>query len=280
MRYDAPRFLEAGEAALSVEFGDSVDPALNASVLALDTALREAALAGVCETAPTYRALMIHYEPLEISRADLVAHIAEMLRSIDEPRPDSPAPCWEGLGVGVARSTRDSATPHPGPPPQGGRGQAAPAAGRWTVPCCYDPALAEDLAELASLIGVTDQQAAALHAGADYRSYMYGFSPGWLYLGGLPQALAVPRRARPRGATPPGAVLVGGGLSLIGANPMPTGWYVVGRTPERLFSLTREPPFLIEPGDAIRFEPVDAATFAALEAQVGRGEPVARRAAP
>jgi inhibitor of KinA len=280
MRYDTLRFLDAGEAALSVEFGDSVDPALNASVLALDAALRVAALTGVCETVPTYRSLMVHYEPLEISRDDLLAHIAEMLRSIVETRPDSPPPCGEGLGVGVALSFRASATPQPRPSPQGGREQIAQAAPRWVAPCCYDPALAEDIAELAALIGVTAQQAAALHAGADYRAYMYGFAPGWLYLGGLPPALAVPRRTRLRGATPPGAVLVGGGLSLIATNPMPTGWYVVGRTPERLFSLTREPPFLIEPGDAIRFEPVDAATFVALEAQAARGEPVARREAP
>ncbi len=79
----------------------------------------------------------------------------------------------------------------------------------------------------------------------------------------------------PRGAL----VLVGGGLSLVATNPMPTGWYVVGRTPERLFARDREPPFLIAPGDAIRFEPVDAASFAALEARVAHGETVARREA-
>jgi allophanate hydrolase subunit 1 len=68
---------------------------------------------------------------------------------------------------------------------------------------------------------------------------MYGFAPGWCYLGGLPQALAIPRRVSPRGPTPAGATLIGGALSLIAANPMPTGWYVVGRTPERMFALNR-----------------------------------------
>jgi allophanate hydrolase subunit 1 len=74
-------------------------------------------------------------------------------------------------------------------------------------------------------------------------------------------------------------VLVGGGLSLIAADPMPTGWYVVGRTPERLFSLDREPPFLVAPGDAIRFESIDRVVFDALEARAARGEIVARREA-
>ena len=105
------------------------------------------------------------------------------------------------------------------------------------------------------------------------------FAPGWCYLGGLPASLALPRRASPRGPTPPGAMLIGGGLSLIAANPMPTGWYVIGRTPERLFALEREPPALIEPGDAVRFEPIDMATFFALEGRAARGEIVARREA-
>ncbi len=73
MIHDRPRCLDAGEAALSVEFGDSVDPAINARVLALDAVLRDAALEGVLETVPTYRALMIHYEPLILSRAALIA---------------------------------------------------------------------------------------------------------------------------------------------------------------------------------------------------------------
>jgi allophanate hydrolase subunit 1 len=106
---------------------------------------------------------------------------------------------------------------------------------------------------------------------------MYGFAPGWCYLGGLPGALAIPRRASPRGPTPQGAVLIGGGLSLIATNPMPTGWYVAGRTPERLFALGRDPPFLIDPGDAISFEPIDRARFETLGARAAKGEIVARR---
>ncbi len=148
---------------------------------------------------------------------------------------------------------------------------------RWRVPCCYDPALAEDIIEAARILGMSPDQLGALHASGCYRAYMYGFAPGWCYLGGLPERLALPRRASPRGATPPGAVLIGGGLSLIAANPMPTGWYVIGRTPERMFALVREPPLLIEPGDAVCFEPIDHATFSALEARAARGEIVALR---
>jgi KipI family sensor histidine kinase inhibitor len=238
MMYERPRCLDAGEAALTVEFGDGVDPAINARVLALDAALRDAALVGLDETAPTYRSLMIHYEPLTLSREKLIAHV-------------------ETLAMGTA-------------------GVFSPKS-RWSIPCCYEPAFAEDIAGVAQSLGLAAEAVAALHAGALYRAYMYGFAPGWCYLGGLPARLAVPRRASPRGPTPPGAVLIGGGLSLIATNPMPTGWYVVGRTPELLFAPDRQPPFLIEPGDAICFEPIDRASFDALEKRAQSGETVARR---
>ena len=238
--YDAPRFLDAGEAALSIEFGDSVDADINARVLALDAALQRAQPAGLIETLPTYRALLVSYEPLVLSRDRLVALVEAQLvkATIDAPA-------------------------------------AAPA--RWRLPCCYESECGEDLAEAAARLGLTPARFVELHAGAEYRAYMYGFAPGWCYLGGLPQALALPRRATPRGPTPPGAVLIGGGLALVASNPMPTGWYVVGRTPERLFSPDREPPLFIAPGDALRFEPVTLESFHALDARAAMGERVAIR---
>lgn len=238
MEYHAPHFLDCGDTALSVEFGDIVDPAVNARVLAFDDALRAAAIAGLRETTPTYRALLVQYEPLEISRADLVARIAQLVPAF----------------------------------PRGGTDGA-----RWIVPCCYDQSIAEDLAEASDLLKLSVSALARLHADGDYLAYMYGFAPGWLYLGGLPADLAIPRRLSPRSPTPQGAVLIGGGLSLVATNPMPTGWYVIGRTPERLFSLTRKTPVLIAPGDALRFESIDTATFRALEARAAQGETIARK---
>lgn len=236
MRYDSPRFLDQGETALTVEFGDCVDETVNARVLSLDAALCADPPAGLRETTPTYRSLMLRYEPLEISRAALIAAVERRL-----------------------------ADPAPGP------GTAAPGR-RWTIPCCYDPTLAEDIAEAAAAVERHPSALAGLHAGAEYRVFMYGFSPGWCYLGGLPTALALPRRAAPRGPTPPGAVLIGGGLSLIAANSMPTGWYVIGRTPERLFAPVRPEPFLVTPGDHLRFEAIDREVFMALDARAAAGE--------
>ncbi|GJD97855.1 5-oxoprolinase subunit B family protein [Methylobacterium iners] len=235
-----PRFLDAGEAALVVEFGSRVDPATNERVLALDDALRLAPPEGLRECVPTYRSLMIHYDPLVLDRAALVARVEADLRRPSGPR----------------------------------------RAGRtWAMPCCYDPALAEDIAAFGALAGLSAEEVAARHASAEYRVYMYGFAPGFAYLGGLPEALALPRRASPRPPHPRNAVMVGGGLAAVATFPMPTGWYVIGRTPERLYAPEREPAFLVEGGDGLRFEPVDAATFAALDRRAAAGEVVARRLA-
>jgi len=236
----AYRLLDAGERALVVEFGSTVDPAINGQVLALDAAFVAADIAGVRETVPTYRSLMIHYDPLIISREALVARIADF----EAAHPTAPQP------------------------------QA-----RWTFPCCYDPAIGEDIAELAALVKLDVAEVARIHASGAYRAYMYGFAPGYCYLGGLPPALAVSRRATVRPPTPENVVLVGGGLSLVATFSMPTGWYVTGRTPERMFAPHRAKPFLVDVGDELRFEAIDAQTFAALEERAKAGEPIARREA-
>jgi inhibitor of KinA len=235
-----PRFLDAGEAALVVEFGDTVDPAINDRVLALDAALRADPPAGTREFVPTYRSLMIHYDPLQIERATLIAIVRR------------------GMAA-VVKGRREAAT--------------------WTLPCCYDPALAEDLDEAAGILGLTRDDAAALHAKATYRVYMCGFTPGQPYLGGVPEALLISRRPTPRPPHPAGAVLIGGGLCVVAPFVMPTGWYVIGRTPERLYAAERRQAFLIQAGDILRFDPIDLATFRNLERRAASGEIVARKSA-
>jgi len=235
-----PRFLDAGEAALVVEFGDTVDPAINDRVLAIDAALRADPPAGTREFVPTYRSLMIHYDPLQIDKDALIATVHRAMRAVT---------AWRGKSV------------------------------TWTLPCCYDPALAEDLDEAARILKLTPDYAVALHAAARYRVYMCGFAPGQPYLGGVPAALVISRRPAPRSPHPPGAVLIGGGLCVVAPFAMPTGWYVIGRTPERLYAAERKDAFLIQAGDGLRFDPIDLATFRDLEQRAARGEIVARKSA-
>lgn len=220
----APRYLAAGEAALVVEFGSRIDEAINDRVVALDQAVAAAQLAGVVETVPTYRSLMIYFDPRRTSTSAL----------IDAVRALNPA--------GAPRK-----------PPRHRR-----------IPVCYDPPFAEDLGEVASILGLTQQDIVALHSGALYRVYMYGFAPGFTFLGGLTDALAIPRRATPRPPVPPGSLLIAGGQALIASISMPTGWYQIGRTPARVFDQRREPMVLADIGDTISFERIDAAAFVAM----------------
>lgn len=233
-----PRYLDAGEAALVVEFGMDVSPASSEKVLSLDHALGAQAVAGIRELVPTYRSLMIHYDPLVLGRAELIAIVDDIFAAGGE-RPVGPAHLW-------------------------------------TFPCCYEAAFAEDLAAVAQELGLSQERVVELHGTATYRLAMYGFSPGFSYLSGLPAELAVSRRPSPRPPHPKNAIIVGGGLCAIATLPMPTGWWVIARTPEAMFVPERNPAFLVAVGDHIRFDAVDRSTFEALERRATAGEVVAR----
>jgi inhibitor of KinA len=231
-----PKFLDAGEAALVVEYGRTIEPAVHNRVLALDAALGKRALPGVAELVPTIRSLMIHYDPLVIDRAALV----EAVRGTETRAADT-------------KPKR-----------------------RWTMPCCYDPQFGEDIAAIAGQLRITPERVVALHSGATFEAYMYGFLPGFCYLGGLPKELTVARRPTIRPPHPTGTIMIGAGMGLITTFAMPTGGWLVGRTPERMFSLARKETFLAAVGDEIKFEPIDVDTFNALDARAAAGEVVAQ----
>lgn len=236
MEKEPPRFLASGEAALTVEFGQTIDPDLNAQVRALDAAL--AAIPGIIETVPTYRSLLVHFDPRRISTAEVI----ERVRALEA------TPLSEAAGQ------------------------------HWIIPACYDGPYAEDLGEVAAALKLDPADVVRLHAQANYRVYMYGFAPGYVFLGGLPRELAISRRATPRPPVPKGSLLIAGGQALIGHDPMPTGWYHIGRTPVPMFDAARDPPCFIAIGDRVSFEAIDAKTFAELEDAARRGVQIARRA--
>ena len=232
-----PRFLPVGDTALTVEFGEAIDPAINAAVTSLDRALAASEIPGIVETVPTYRSLLICYEPAELPYQALLRHLRELIA--------------EGLG----RTERT------------GR--------RWTVPVAYGAPFGEDLGEVAQSLHLSPDEVVAAHSAAEYLVYLVGFNPGAPNLGGLPKQLHIPRRKIPHPMVAAGSVAIGGMQTGITSIAIPTGWHILGRTPVKPFAVNREEPFLFRPGDRIRFRPIDAAEFNDLAAEAAAGEPVA-----
>jgi inhibitor of KinA len=223
------RFLSAGERSLVVEFGDRVDRALSERVLRLDAIIRSNPPLGIVETVPTFRSLAIYYDPLLTSRGDLQRAIGPLLDRGDSPR-------------GGARL--------------------------WRVPVCYEGEFAPDLAEVARLTGTTPSEVIALHSGTRFHVYMLGFLPGFPYMGDLPSPLELPRRANPRLRVPAGSISIATSLTAIYPYESPGGWHLIGATPIRLFDPEHAEPALLAPGDAVRFQPIDAAAYASIRRAV------------
>jgi inhibitor of KinA len=221
------RFLPLGDSAVCVEFGDRIDPVLNRNVLRLNALVRAAGLPGVVETVPTFRSLMVRYDPLATDSASLVAGLEKLLDSR--------------------------------------RGDTKPAT-LWRIPACYSAAHGPDLDAVARATGLSTEEVIRLHSSVRYLVYMVGFVPGYPYMGDLPQPLVLPRRADPRVRVPAGSIAIAANMTAIYPLESPGGWHLIGATPVRLFDVGRPRPALLSPGDRVHFESITAREFDAVRA--------------
>lgn len=129
------------------------------------------------------------------------------------------------------------------------------------IPVCYGGEFGPDLADFAAAAGVSEEEAVRLHSEAGYIVGMIGFVPGFPYIVGLPERLAMPRRSKPRISVPAGSVAIGGSMTGIYPADVPGGWHLIGRTPLRLFQPDHNPPSLLQPGDRVRFMPLSRDEF-------------------
>jgi len=232
---NAPRLLPCGDAALAVEFGEEIDPALNARVLALDARVAQG-LVGVIETVPTYRSLLVHYDPTATDYRTL----GDALLGLSAELPEA---LIEGR--------------------------------LWRIPVVYGGEFGIDLESVAAHHGITTDELIRRHSAPDYRVYMMGFLPGFAYLGGLDPSIAISRRESPRLKTPAGTISIGGIQALVASLEAPSGWHLLGRTPVRNFMADRDPVFILDAGDRVRFEPIPASEWPRLDAAAASGELVA-----
>ena len=230
------RILNAGDTALTIEFGDRVDRSLLAAVAALDGTLAQAigkgGLHGVVETVPTFRSLTVIYDPLLTTRDEIEPAIRAAILS----------------SGGTRRRV--------------GR--------QWQLPVCYGDQIAgcgPDLADLAVACGLPLAEVIRLHAGATYEVYMLGFLPGFAFMGDLPAVLSRPRRSEPRLRVPAGSVATAGTLTAIYPCESPGGWHLIGACPLPLFSAAWPQAALLLPGDRVNFRAIDEAEYGALLAE-------------
>jgi len=231
-----PRMLPSGDSAVTVEYSRDINDDANRRVLALDRALARAPITGVTEAVPTYRSLLVHYDPVEIDYDTLGRQL-----------------------LALAQSPAD----------------AASNARRWRIPVAYGGEHGIDLEDVAKALNTTPDEIVARHVAGNYRVAMIGFTPGWSYLSGLDKSLHMPRRQNPRLSTPAGTVSIGGVQTGVQCLAGPSGWHLLGRTAVRTYQLHRNPTFLLEPGDYVTFSQVDAEAFAEQDRAAEAGEIVA-----
>lgn len=219
-----PRIVPVADRAVLVELGDAVGPEVQARIWALDRALQARPVPGQRELVPAMVNLLVIFDPVQTDHAAVARAVTDRLAT----------------------------------------GQDDQTAGRdHAVPVCYDPPFAPDLAAVADQTGLSPEAVIAAHLSGGYRVSMYGFAPGYAYLTGVPEAIRLPRKAAPVRAVPAGSVIIAGGQCLVTTLTMPTGWWVIGRSP--LPILTGDParPFLFDVGDRLRFHRIPAAKLEA-----------------
>ncbi len=212
-----------GDRGLLIEFGDEISREINVKVRRMALAVEDEIREGIVEVVPTYRSLLIIYNPLLLPIADL----QKRLRRIEEGLQQIPLP--------EPKLTR--------------------------IPVVYGGVYGPDLEEVAMYHHLSPERVIQLHCNKPYLIYMIGFMPGYPYMGELPEELVTPRLKTPRLVVPKGSVAIAQRQTGIYSMESPGGWQVLGRTPVELFDPLKDPPALLRMGDLVQFYQISEKEF-------------------
>jgi len=224
---EGARFQIASDQSLLVTFGQDITLQAHQQVRKLLRLLELEPVAGIRNLHPAYCSLLVKFDGLRLRHGEVEAILRRCLERLKEV--DLPEPR------------------------------------QVEIPVCYGGEFGPDLADLCAMHGMTPAQAIELHASAEYLVYFLGFVPGFAYLGELPEALVTPRLAVPRRRVPAGSVGLAGNQTGVYPFATPGGWRLLGRTPLAMFRTDRDGLSLLSIGDRVRFMPISAERFAALE---------------
>lgn len=212
-----------GDAALLIRLGDKIDEETHRKVAAVAARLSEKPFPGMIEYVPAFTTVAVHYDPARATFAQASAFVSALVK-------------------GVSLS-------------------ALPEFDPVEIPVCYGRDLGPDLDFVADHAKLTADEVVRIHTGGDYRVYMIGFTPGFPFLGGLPEQIATPRRSSPRIAVPAGSVAIGGKQTGVYPVESPGGWHIIGRTRLSLFRPDLNPPTLLRMSQRVRFRPISREEF-------------------
>jgi KipI family sensor histidine kinase inhibitor len=223
---NASRFHPASDQSLLIYCGEKITIQSHAQVRKLLHLLIAEPIAGIRNLHPAYCSLLVKFDPLRWRHENLEKELRKYLRRLDKVRLPEPR--------------------------------------QVEIPVCYGGEFGPDLGDVAATHAITPQRVIELHCSATYLVYFLGFTPGFAYLGELPQELVTPRLSSPRKKVPAGSVGIAANQTGVYPFETPGGWRLLGRTPLAMFRTDREGLSLLSIGDRVRFTPISPERFAEL----------------
>ncbi|WP_314359544.1 5-oxoprolinase subunit PxpB [uncultured Veillonella sp.] len=224
-----PTISPVGDRAISIDFGQVIDPTINRHIRQTIERIKELQLDGIIELVPTYCALLVEYDAMLYSYSEIC--------KIIEPT----------LDEGMTDTTNELVTV-------------------VEVPTVYGGEFGPDLSFVASHNHLSEDEVISIHSGTDYLVYMLGFIPGFTYLGGMDPRIATPRLSSPRTLIPAGSVGIAGEQTGTYPSDSPGGWQIIGRTPVTMYDMSKAQAALLNAGDYVRYVPIDESEFHRIKA--------------
>ena len=224
-----PTISPVGDRAISIDFGQVIDPTINRHIRQTIERIKELQLDGIIELVPTYCALLVEYDAMLYSYSEIC--------NIIEPT----------LEEGMTNTTNELVTV-------------------VEVPTVYGGEFGPDLSFVASHNHLSEDEVISIHSGTDYLVYMLGFIPGFTYLGGMDLRIATPRLSSPRTLIPAGSVGIAGEQTGTYPSDSPGGWQIIGRTPVTMYDMSKAQAALLKAGDYVRYVPIDESEFHRIKA--------------
>ena len=224
-----PTISPVGDRAISIDFGQVIDPTINRHIRQTIERIKEFQLDGIIELVPTYCALLVEYDAMLYSYSEIC--------NIIEPT----------LEEGMTNTTNELVTV-------------------VEVPTVYGGEFGPDLSFVASHNHLSEDEVISIHSGTDYLVYMLGFIPGFTYLGGMDPRIATPRLSSPRTLIPAGSVGIAGEQTGTYPSDSPGGWQIIGRTSVTMYDMSKAQAALLKAGDYVRYVPIDESEFHRIKA--------------